>query len=168
MKILKLLLTIGLIHVANAAFATGAYVTSGSSGGSGAGTGVLSVVGENGTYSYAVSTNVVYDSGDISDPTAVDDVETVVVVSAAGYKASYHASCTFVIPEGETGTATYNASYGTNSTALLSITDVCTISSGSGTVTLEPGTYTLSTSASATTNSGTGTAQITVHIAYDE
>ena len=164
MKILKLLLSVAFLHVANAAFATGASVPSASASGSGAGTAVTNVIGSNGTYAYNVSSG---STGSISTPSGVDDVATVVVGSAAGYNASYAASATVVIPTGETGTVSYSISRGTYATASLTVGSTSISTAGSGTITLSPGTYNLYTNASAGTNGG-GSAQIVVKIAYDE
>ena len=155
MKNLKLLavLIVGMF-VANATFAlenTGATAFSSSVGGSGAGIGLLSVVGTNGTYSINTSSG---DTGSVTPVTAVQNVNTITCVAVGAYYTAVHSASVYVIiPSGCTGSVSYNISKDQYGTAYVTIGS--TNYSSSGSTTLAPGMYYLNAYAAMLSTSST-------------
>ena len=153
MKILKLIVALGSILVANAIYATDASVTSASVSGSNSNPGyaVLVINGSNGTFVQMLTGT----SGSVSTATAVTHVTKVTFTAEASDSSATGASFTVVIPAGATGTVTFAANRTNHANASASVSVDSSIYTAtyttvaSGSVTLASGTHTISVSSSA-------------------
>jgi hypothetical protein len=168
MKMLKLMLGLGSILVANAIYAVDASVTSASVSYGTDGYVEATVAGSNGTYKLTKTGT----SGTVSPVTAVTHVANLTLVAESGGGYSNSSTCTLVVPEGATATLQYSASRTNISVASASasingVTYTATYTTPvSGTLTLPAGTYTLLASSSCQVGTGGAIAVIGVGINY--
>jgi hypothetical protein len=165
MKTLTLLLPVITLAIANATYATGASASNATASGTGTGGAAVSEV--TGTNGYFLYTKGGGNCGSITNVTNVDDVSHVLVVASVGYASTMNATCTVCIPSGETGVASYSVTDGATGTASLTIGTTSYSTTCSGSITLSPGTYYLSTSASTGAGGSSESATGDINITYD-
>ena len=170
MKILKLIVALSSVLIANAIYAADASVTAASWTTTGNGGGAIYVVGSNGTFHMTKATN----AGTLASYTSVTHV-TSVAIDCGSYNGSTgdYSSCTLVIPEGATGTIECQAALSGSSSGSA----YCTVNSTTyyaststsidTTYTLSPGTYNLSVHSSNPSTIGGPHAVISVAITYE-
>jgi hypothetical protein len=168
MKILKLMLVLGSVLIANAIYATDVSVTRASLNGASNGTTYVRVDGSNGEFYEDNLGN----NGTVTPVSAVTHVTSAMILSETNNGSSGSASCTLVVPTGVTATLNYvaartNISVATASATINSSTYTATYTTpATGTIVLAAGTYNLSVSSSCGTGNGGPVGLIWVTITY--